>query len=74
MRFHIHPSVKASKLLSENVLLKTTSGLAWIFKSNSAGLKIEDSIFETRLIDKVAVKGKVKPITVHEVLNERLEA
>ena len=47
LRFHIHPSVKASKLLSENVLLKTTSGLAWIFKSNSAGLKIEDSIYIT---------------------------
>ncbi len=49
-------------------------GLTKLYKtplliSGETLLKIEDSIFETRLIDKVAVKGKVKPIMVHEVLN-----
>jgi len=49
-------------------------GLTKLYKtplliSGETLLKIDDSIFETRLIDKVAVKGKVKPIMVHEVLN-----
>ena len=49
-------------------------GLTKLYKtplliSGETLLKIDDSIFETRLIDKVAVKGKVKPIMVYEVLN-----
>ena len=49
-------------------------GLTKLYKtplliSGETLLKIDDSIFETRLIDKVAVKGKVKPIMIHEVLN-----
>ena len=49
-------------------------GLTKLYKtplllSEETLLKIGDSIFDTRLIDKVAVKGKENPVMVYEVLN-----
>ena len=49
-------------------------GLTKLYKtplllSEETFLKIGDSIFDTRLIDKVAVKGKENPVMVYEVLN-----
>ena len=45
LRFHLHPSVKANKLFSKNILLKISSGLAWIFKFHSSFPIIEDSVY-----------------------------
>ena len=49
-------------------------GLTKLYKtslllSEATLLKIEKNLFQTRLIDKVAVKGKKIPVMVHEVLN-----
>ena len=49
-------------------------GLTKLYKtslllSEATLLKIEKNLFKTRLIDKVAVKGKEIPVMVHEVLN-----
>ena len=49
-------------------------GLTKLYKtplllSEETLLKIGDSVFDTRLIDKVAVKGKENPVMVYEVLN-----
>ena len=54
----------AARLESLTKLYKTP-----LLVSKETLLKIEKLKVETRLIDKVAVKGKEKPILVHEVLN-----
>ena len=54
----------AARLESLTKLYKTP-----LLVSEETLLKIENLKVETRLIDKVAVKGKEKPILVHEVLN-----
>ncbi len=54
----------AARLESLTKIYKTP-----LLVSEETLLKIENLKVETRLIDKVAVKGKEKPILVHEVLN-----
>lgn len=58
----------AARLESLTKLYKTP-----LLLSETTLLKLEKNLFKTRLIDKVAVKGKEIPVMVHEVLNGEVE-
>jgi uncharacterized heparinase superfamily protein len=46
IRFHLHPSVKASVTDNhQSVLLRLPSGMGWSFQSNHTALSLEESIY-----------------------------
>ncbi|HET9149850.1 MAG TPA: heparinase II/III family protein [Alphaproteobacteria bacterium] len=65
VRFHLHPSVKATPLQDGGVLLRLPSGSGWRFAARGGDVRIEESVYfggaNPRRTSQVVVDGTVNP-------------